>query len=520
MTSTRSDRLVFGRAVAWAVVFVVSASAAGAREAVVENPAQLAAVLPQAGAGDTIVLRKGDWPNVPLVVTKGGSKGRPLVIRAERPGETVLGGVSFLRIAAPFVVVDGIMFHRGAIQEGAVVTFASHHGELRNTAIIDYNPPSSDTQYYWVFFDGEHNTVDRCYFKGKNHHGPVIGNAREGSRHNAVTNCHFKNIPYRPINGREIIRVWGYGQNDELGEDGAFFTIEGNLLDHADGEGGEAVSLKSNRNIVRRNTLVATRGCINIRRGSFNTVTENIILGQGVDRAHGLRMSGQQNVVSDNFVSGCDFGIGISAGEYVKTALTPNYKPHPAEVGSSKTRTAVYPQVVGLTLTGNVLVGNSEEDLEVGRAYLDDWPAAQMTLLPEGCVIEHNRFVRPQGGVSVIGALPKSEPPFGQFKFKPNRYAGNVILGGKVKYEPAAAGFDVRPLPNGWNPEQEKMPGQPLTADDVGPPWVIALRKAGGFAVEDAGAEPAVPHTNTKDGETKEERKARKAREKAAGKKQ
>ena len=440
-----------------------------------------------------IVLRKGDWPDTAIVVGAGGSKAQPLVIRAESPGETVLGGFSFLRIDAPFVVVDGIAFHRGAIEEGAVVAFHSHHGVLRNAAIIDYNPVASDTQYYWVFFSGAHNAVDRCYFKGKSNRGPVIGNAREGSRHNAVTNCHFKDIPYRPENGREIIRVWGYGQNDELGDDGAFFRVEGNLFEHADGEGSETISLKSNRNVIRRNTLVATRGGINIRRGAFNTVTENIVLGQGVSRAHGLRIAGQRNVVTDNFVSGCDFGIAISAGEYVKSALTPRYTPHAAEEGSTKSRTALYPPVVGLTLTGNVLVANSEEDLDLGRGYLDDWPEAQMVLLPEDCVIEKNRFVRPDKGASVIGRLPKSEPPLTRFTFKPNRYAGNVILGGRVKFEPASSGFDVQPLPPGWSAERETMPGRPLTDEDVGPPWVIALRKAGTFTVEHASVVPADP---------------------------
>lgn len=489
---------------------------AAAREAVVENVAQLAAVLPRAGAGDTIVLRKGDWPDVPLVVGKGGAKGRPLVIRAEVPGETVFGGRSFLKIDAPYVVVDGLVFHRGAIGEGAVVTFASHHGELRNTAIVDYNPPAAETQYYWVLFEGDSNTVDRCYFKGKSNHGPVIGNARDGARHNAVTNSHFKNIPFRRANGREIIRVWGHGQNDEMGQDGAFFRIEGNLFDRADGEGSETISLKSNRNTVRRNTLVATRGGINIRRGSYNTVAENVVLGRGVDHAHGLRVAGQHNVVSDNFVSGCDYGIAISAGEFIGSALTPRYTPHAAEEGSGRARTAVYPQVVHLTLTGNVLVGNSEEDLDVGRGYLEDWPTAQMVLMPEDCVIENNRFVRPEQGASVIGATPKDEPPFARFAFKSNRYAGNVVLGGRVKYAPAEAGFDVRPIPAGWSAESETMPMAPLTEADVGPPWLVALRQAGPIPLEDTGMEQGDAAAAEK--ETKDERKARKAREKAAAK--
>ena len=261
-----------------------------------------------------------------------------------------------------------------------------------------------------------------------------------------------------------------------------------------------------------------SRGGINIRRGSYNTVTNNIVLGQGVDRAHGLRVAGQHNAVTDNFVSGCDYGIAISAGEFVKRALTPGYKPHAAEEGSAKNRTAAYPQVVDLTLTGNVLVGNSEEDLDVGRAYLDDWPAAQMVLLPEGCVVENNRFVRPTGGASVIGAVLKDEPPFSQFTGGPNRFAGNVVVGGKVKFAPASTGCEVRPLPPDWKPEQEAMPGKPLTAADVGPPWVIAMREAGTFTVESAAAEPSAPAGQAKEQkETKEQKKARKAREKAAG---
>lgn len=504
-------RAAAARRMAWSLVAAcLWAGAAIAREAAVENHQQLGVALARAGAGDVIVLRAGDWPNTPLVVPRGGSKAQPLVIRAERPGATVLGGLSFVRIEAPYVVVDGIAFHRGAIEEGAVVTFASHHGVLRNVAIIDYNPPAFDTQYYWVFFAGDHNTVDRCYFKGKNHHGPVVGNAREGSRHNTVSRSHFKNIPYRAANGREIIRVWGFGQNDELGQDGAFFTIEDNLFDRADGEGSETVSLKSNRNVVRGNTILATRGGINIRRGSYNTVTGNVVLGRGVDHAHGLRVSGQHNVVTDNFVSGCDVGICISAGEYAKKAITPAYKPHPAEEGSAKSRTAWYPQVVSLTLTGNVVVGNTKEDLEIGRSYLEDWPAAQMVLLPEDCLIENNRFVRPDGGNAVTGILPKSEAPFGQFMFRPNRYAGNVVLGGKVKFESAAAGFDVRPLPRDWDPGQEQPRRQPLTPSDVGPPWVVALREAGTFVVEDVAAVPAAAAA-----ETREQKKLRKARQKA-----
>jgi hypothetical protein len=40
-------------------------------------------------------------------------------------------------------------------------------------------------------------------------------------------------------------------------------------------------------------------------------------------------------------------------------------------------------------------------------------------------------------------------------------------------------------LPTGWTEESELGQRKPLTPEDVGPTWVIALRKAGQFSIED-----------------------------------
>jgi len=144
-----------------------------AREAVVENPAQLLAVLPRAGAGDTITLKKGLWRDVRIVVSRGGLDGRPLTIRAETPGETLLGGESSLQIDAPYVTVDGLAFYQGAIGKGAVIEFTSHHGIMQNTAILDYNPASIESECYWVLLNGNHNLLDRCFFQGEEQPRPA-----------------------------------------------------------------------------------------------------------------------------------------------------------------------------------------------------------------------------------------------------------------------------------------------------------------------------------------------------------
>jgi len=472
-----------------------------ARDIFVPGPAELRAALLNAQAGDTLTLKNGRWPDTQLNVTQSGAPGQPVEIRAESPGEVVLTGASTLIIKAPYIIVTGLCFTSGSIERNAVIQFHSHHGIVRETAIIDYNPSAFETEYYWVFFGGDYNRIDRCYFKGKSNLQPLIGNAIDGSRHNAVTNSYFKNIPYVPdANGREIIRVWGSGKTEQRDDDGAYFLIEGNLFDHADGEGTEIVSLKSNHNILRANTIIATRGGLNIRRGNFNTVTGNIILGQGRAGAHGLRMSGQHNRVQGNFVSGCEYGIRVACGEYIAAALTPSYQPDikPNAKRTAQVRIPTYPQIRDLTLADNVIVGTTGLDLEIGSSYKNHWPESQQILLPENSLIQNNRFIRLHDGPAVSITIADLAPPLDRFQFQPNRYEGNIVSGKKPLLDPVRAGFSHQEIPADWSEATARTGYQPLTPADVGPAWVIAARLSGKFTGEDDTPQPkAAAHPKT-----------------------
>ena len=473
-----------------------------ARELRVETQVQLASALKIAGADDVIVLKDGEWKDAKITIKQGGQVDHLLEIRAESPGGVKFSEASSLEINAPYVTVDGLLFTSGAIQKGAVIQFNSHHGIVRNTAIVDYNPKAFETEYYWVFFAGDHNVIERCYFKGKNNLQPLIGNAIEDSRYNTVRGSYFKNIPYvANANGREIIRVWGSGKIEERDEDGAYFTIENNRFDHAHGEGTEIISLKSNHNIVQRNTVIATRGGINIRRGNFNTVRGNLMLGQGQEGAQGLRMSGRDNIVTGNFVSGCEYGIRVACGEYITSALTPSYTPDikPNGKKTAQVRIPTYPQVIRLTLADNVTVGISGPDLEIGSSYKNHWPESQQVLLPEDCVIKNNRFIRPQGGEAVLVTVAETQAPFDRFTFKSNRYEANTLIGeGRVAL-PAQSGFIVQPA-SANHSEMAQTATAPLSAEEVGPAWVIARRRAGDWAVEDSlsAERPAAAHDSRK----------------------
>ena len=465
---------------------------AQAKEVVVKDASELRAAVGAAMPGDVIKLAKGRYNDVSLRLTRGGTESRPITLAAAEPGEVIFAGASEVELAAPYLVLDGLYFLGGALagdkQDRAVITFGSHHGIVRQTAVVDYNPAAFKTGYYWVFFQGDHNLLDRCYFKGKNNLEPLIGNALENSRHNTVQACAFVNIPYDVGNGHEIIRVWGSGKFDEKTKDGAFFTIQGNVFEHADGEGTEIISLKSNFNQVLGNTVRASRGGINIRRGANNTVKANVILGEGVAGAHGLRMSGANHVVQGNLVAHCDYGIRLSAGEYVAAALTPAFVPHEKNNAESARNVAgvvtAYPPSRKVTLSGNVVLGASGPDLEVGSDYKKHWPEEQLVLLPADCDISGNRFIRPAGGNSVELATADPALPAVVNRATPNRYRGNLLLGGKPAPTPAEAGCKQAPLPAGWTENKEIADFHPLALNDVGPAWVNALRREGQFEVE------------------------------------
>lgn len=445
-----------------------------ARETFAGSIKQLSAALQAASPGDTVILKNGTWPDAQLTVSHGGQPGAPLELRAETPGGVIFTGASRLAITAPYVTVTGVQFTDGAITRGAVIQFNSHHGLIRDSAVINYNPADFATSYYWVLFSGSDNTLERCYFRGKNHLGPLVGNELAGSRRNSVVRCYFQDIPLADGNGREILRIWGAGKLDQVDDDGAYFTIAENLFDHADGEGTEIISLKSNHNMVRGNTVIASRGCVNIRRGNFNVIRENLILGRGLDRAMGVRMSGENNLVQGNVISGCTYGIEISSGEFIDEALTAAYRPDIKRDRTNRreVRIATYPQNRKNTIAGNLLVANAGPDLNLGANYKKHWPKSQQVLLPEENRILNNRSVRTDGRSPVVQVVPDAQPPLDRFHFAPNEFAGNLLFGNKAPTGTPGAGFESRELPPGWTPAAAEAGLRRLTPADVGPVWL------------------------------------------------
>jgi len=449
-------------------------SASNSKEIVVSNITELKAAMASVKAGQTIVMKAGEWKNVQIDFNALATASSPITLRAQIPGKVIVCGNSSLTFSKPHLVVDGLVFKNGSYTgQTSVISYKADYCRLTNTVIDNFNPKDFKTAYYWIYFESNHNRVDHCFFTGKSNMYPVLGNDNENSRYNKVDSCYIKDIPYvEKVNGREIFRIWGYGHADETGDDGAYFTVEYNLFDRAHGEGTEIVSLKSNYNVVRFNTVIASKGGLVGRRGKFNTFEGNIILGQGVEGTTGIRVAGANHKVINNYISGVsEDGLRLISGEYYEKSLTPSFAPKKKDLPK-------YLQVQNGYFANNSILNCGGNGIDIGFSYKNQWPNLQMVLLPES-----NRFVSNVvyncKGHSITTAIQDKKAPLDLFRFLPNTFQGNVVWGSKVNITPMPEGIKIdRPTYiNAKNGLYKFENGstttlKPLTAKEVGPKWM------------------------------------------------
>lgn len=406
-------------------------------EVLVSNKTELYAAISSAKPGHTIVMKNGRWKDADINFNSLATLDSCITLRAQTSGKVFLTGKSLLTFSHPYLVVDGLVFKNGSIESGSVVTFKSDYCRLTNTIIRNYNPVDFQKGYYWVYFMANHNRLDHCYFNGKSNMNPVVGNDDSNSRYNKVDSCIVKDIPYvKKANGREIFRIWGYGHADETGDDGAYFTIEYIFFDRADGEGTEIISLKSNYNIVRHNTVIASRGGLVGRRGKYNTFEGNFILGENQDGTTGIRIAGSNHRVINNYIANVsEDGLRVITGEYYEKSLTANF-------GSKEKNLPMYLQVKDGYFAHNTILNCGGNGIDIGFEYEKRWPKLQMVLLPENNRFVNNLVSNCKGDAMTIAVQDKNSP-LDKFTFKPNIFQGNTIWGSGASGFPTMEGIST-----------------------------------------------------------------------------
>jgi poly(beta-D-mannuronate) lyase len=355
----------------------------------VRSASEISTAMQTALPGDTLLMATGTWTNQKIVFKGNGNSTKSIYLIAETAGQVTLSGTSTLRIGGNYLVVDGVVFKNGYSSSGGVIEFRDDSGNesnycrLTNSAIIDFNPPSTSSDYKWVSLYGTHNRVDHCYLKGKTHLGTTLVVWRSTTRadYHLIDSNYFGQRPPFPENGAETIRV---GTSDQS-LSSSFTVVEYNYFEECNGE-TEIISNKSCENIYRYNTFKDCQGTLTLRHGNKCTVEGNFFLCGNKTNSGGIRIIGEDHKVLNNYIEN-------SYGESFKSAIT-------IMNGVPNSPLNRYFQVKRALVVFNSVV-NSRVTLNIGAGK-----DSELTLPPLDCKIVNNIFYSNQSPLVTFSDNP------------------------------------------------------------------------------------------------------------------
>src|SRR5437870_1608621 len=270
-----------------------------AAEIKVSSAADIAAALPDAKPGDTLVMVDGAWLNQAILFKATGDSDKPITLRPQTPGKVILSGKSSLKIDGQYLIVSGLLFKDGA-GGGDCINLSGQHNRLTDCAVVggDYK--------FFVHFFGSNNRMDHCYLAEKTTVDPTlqVEVAEKEPNHHLIDNNPFAHRPPLGKNGGETIRC-GYSFQSMFSSK---TIVEHNLFERCDGE-IEIISNKSCDNIYRNNTFLDCGGFLTLRHGNRCTVDGNFFLGKGKKGSGGIRVIGEDHTIINNYFADLADGV-------------------------------------------------------------------------------------------------------------------------------------------------------------------------------------------------------------------
>lgn len=358
-------------------------------------------------AGDVVVLNDGTWHNQIIKLVANGRLDKPITLKADTLGKVILTGNSRVFVKGSHVVVSGLMFTDGALEEkGHIIRLEGSHHRLTETAIIRYNPESIDTRYFWVSLFGDHHRVDHNFFSGQEHSGVtnVVWLRGENTGFHQIDHNYYGQRPRANANGFETIRV-GSGRSSHVD---SHVVVENNVFEEADGE-IEIISNKSNYNIYRHNTFLNSAGTLTLRQGTHNIVEGNYFLGQLRPGSGGVRVISTNQLIINNYFENlagrAEGAISITAGNGLL----------------SGSELSLYPRVENSLIIGNVCLNSGSPCVALNASF----GSRDRTLIANNLLIANNTFYREEPGHSfVVGQVNESII-----------WSNNIASGSQVGYD-------------------------------------------------------------------------------------
>lgn len=288
-------------------VSLMLATTAWSKEVPVSDPSSFAQATQKLDAGDTIILQAGTWADAHLKIHARGTAEKPVTIKAQTPGKVVLTGDSRITIAGEHIVVDGLWFQNPTGEEAIELRIDSdelaNDCRVTNCAVTNEFQAAPGKSARFVSIYGARHRIDHCYIAGKTTEGTTmvvwLSNEAKDQGQHQIDHNHFGPRQKLGKNGGETIRL-GDSKTSMLT---ATCVVEHNLFEKCDGE-AECISNKSCGNIYRHNTFKGVSGTITLRHGNGCRVENNVFLGDKAKGSGGVRIIGEDHVVTGNLFDG------------------------------------------------------------------------------------------------------------------------------------------------------------------------------------------------------------------------
>lgn len=284
-------------------------SAATARDIKVNSIAALQQVINNSIPGDQIVLANGIYTTKESIVIKNaGTSVNKITVKAESAGGTEISGTNgFLLIPpASYIIIQGFKFthNTGTNSISAGVT----HCLITNN-IFECLPVNAGTRPY-LTVSGDDNEISYNTFRYKKDEGQMLSIQGPGGEKMAkrtwIHHNYFHDFTPPGKNNCSAIQI-GLSSRSM---DSAYCVVEYNLFVRTEGENEGAICHKACNNIIRFNTFGERSEELSLRHGNNSQVYGNFFI-----NTTGLRFSGDNHLIYNNYYNGCSKAIVCTNGD-------------------------------------------------------------------------------------------------------------------------------------------------------------------------------------------------------------
>ena len=292
--------------VTFTVINLLTSITINATEVTVNSISDLQTAINNSSAGDVIILANGSYINNSFNINRNS-----ITVKAATPGGVFLNGTNSITISGNNVTFSGFQFTSGipiGTVQNNVIVVTGNYVTVTQLNFSGYNGSK------YINLQGQYDNVTYCNFENKpvtstnNEKGNMIHIAQRtdlNPNYAKIRFCSFKNMPGSGGDyGNECIRI----TNHEIAEPGTYQSktiVEYCYFTNTGSGDSEAISVKSDNNIIRYNTMVDNQTAnFCFRYGDDNVAYGNFFINSG-----GIRIKESNNIhCYNNYFENCGNG--------------------------------------------------------------------------------------------------------------------------------------------------------------------------------------------------------------------